>query len=485
MIAGISGGVRNATVALAAGGRLVGVCSQERATRARGAGVNASGMPDEALDLLLHRLGHSRDEITRYVVARDHHFGHACTAYYTSPFASAAIVVCDHDEPDVTVWTGEGASLRQVEWPWQGEGFARTFSRFSAALGFQTPDADPRAEALARLHPESTDPEVDRCLRRGPNGLVVDPGLYRYLESRIAADRNMGSPVRAALASALHRRLGTLFVELLGEVRERLGVERLCLGGNYFYHSSVNTRVKQSGLFADVFLPVDPGDTGLAVGVALEALGRAPSPASPFMGPSYSAEETKGVLDNCKLQYSWETEEGATQAAVSALQDGRLVAWFDGQMEWGPRALGARCILANPTAPYVLENLNHFLKRRESWRGYALSGLQDAVQAHFDGPPLAPFMECDYIPRDPSQFRHVLPSASAAVRVQTVTETGSLPRFRRLLDACGEASGLPFLVNTSFNGFHEPIVCSPRDAVRVFYGTGLDVLVINQFVLRK
>ncbi len=134
--------------------------------------------------------------------------------------------------------------------------------------------------------------------------------------------------------------------------------------------------------------------------------------------------------------------------------------------------------------PYVLENLNRFLKQREPWRGYALSGTAEAVAEHFDGPARAPYMECDFTPRDAQRFRHVLPTAGAAVRVQTVDASG-LPRFARLLEAAGAASGLPFLVNTSFNGFHEPIVCSPRDAVRVFYGSGLDLLVLNQFILRK
>ena len=153
-------------------------------------------------------------------------------------------------------------------------------------------------------------------------------------------------------------------------------------------------------------------------------------------------------------------------------------------MEWGPRALGGRSILASPTAPFVLENLNRFLKRREPWRGYALSGLEAAVAEHFDGPARAPFMECDYRPKPGHPFAHVLPSPAADIRVQTVGAEAPW-RFRRLLEAMGEATGLPFLVNTSFNGFHEPIVCSPRDAVRVFYGTGVDLMVIDQFVLRK
>jgi carbamoyltransferase len=169
---------------------------------------------------------------------------------------------------------------------------------------------------------------------------------------------------------------------------------------------------------------------------------------------------------------------------VDALGRGRLVGWFDGAMESGPRALGARCILASPFSPYVLENLNRFLKHRQPWRGYALSGLDSDVHTHFDGPPDSPFMECDFVPRNRERLRHVLPQPGAAVRVQTVGAQAP-PAFRELLRLFGQASGTPILVNTSFNGFSEPIVCTPRDAVRVFYGTGLDMLVINGFVLTK
>jgi carbamoyltransferase len=285
-------------------------------------------------------------------------------------------------------------------------------------------------------------------------------------------------------AAALLARLGDVLVAFLGEVRRRTGQERLCLGGSLFRQSSMTTRARLAGVFDDVFVPVDPGDAGLAVGAALHGLGARPALASPFLGPSYGAEPIKEVLDNCKLHYAWEAEERGVQAAVAALMDGRMVGWFDGAMEWGPRALGARSILASPFSPYVLENLNRFLKHREPWRGYSLSGLASHVPAHFEGPDRAPYMECDYRPRDPERFRHVLPSPGATLRLQTV-DHGAPPRFRRVLEAFGEASGLPFLVNTSFNGFHEPIVCGPRDAVRVFYGSGIDVLVTPPFVLRK
>ncbi len=498
LIAGIGGGRRSGAAAVVDAGRLVGVCSQERVNRVRGAGVGANGLADEALDQILRAIGRPRGAVDHYVavagdgpapgpgVARvDHHLAHACTAYLTSPFASSVVVVCDHEGPEVSVWMGDGAAVRPVSWPWHGPGFVSVFSRCSAALGFTFPAADQRTEALARLQPDHRDSEIDRLIGRDVAGLVVDPDLERLIAARLARLGPVGGPGHAALAAALQGRLADLLVEFLGELREQLDVPRLCLGGSLFYHSSMNTRVKQAGMFDAVFVPVDPGDSGLAVGAALQAAGRPPSQISPFLGPAFSSEETKQVLDNCKLQYEWESDEDAAMVAVRALRDGRLVGWFDGGMEWGPRALGARCILANPTAPYVLDNLNRFLKRRDPWRGYALSGLAESVAEHFDGPDAAPFMECDYRPRDAVRFREALPSPGAAVRVHTVAADSALPKFRRLLEAFGETAGLPFLINTSFNGFHEPIVCSPRDAVRVFYGTGLDVLVINQFVLRK
>jgi carbamoyltransferase len=497
-VVGVTNGMRNGAAAVGLAGALAGVCSQERVTRTRGAGSNATGLPDQALDLLLSRQGLKRSDVSRWVMAGspggispiaecellDHHFAHACSAYLTSPFDSATIVISDRDAPGVSVWAGRSGSVTRLDVPWHGEGFAEVFSRLARAIGFQADAADQRFEALARLQPDGRQARVDALMTFEADHLVVNPGLEARVEEWLAGERSPEHPARAALAAALQARLGELFLEWLRRIRGKADAGQLCIGGSFFYHSSLNTLVKRAGVFDQVFVPVDPGDSGLAAGVALHALGGGPKAVSPFLGPSYTPEEIKEVLDNCKLQYTWETYDTAIAAAVEALRHGRLVGWFDGGMEWGPRALGARCILANPAAPYVLENLNRFLKHRESWRGYALSGLADAVVEHFEGPDRAPYMECDYRPRDRAVFRNALPSPDAAVRVHTVSNDAPA-RFTRLLDAVGAATGLPLVINTSFNGFHEPIVCSPRDAVRVFYGTGLDLLVIDQFVLRK
>jgi carbamoyltransferase len=496
LTAGVAGQSRYGSIALSSGHRVLGACEQQRVTRVRAAGCNQTGLPDEALDTMLERLGYTRSDVARYATADgdrhtldgktvdrlDHHMAHACASYLSSPFDSATIVVCDQESPKVSVWTGNGADVKPFEWTWDGPGFADIYSACAAVFGFGGNGGAQRLDALARLRPDHRDERVTALFSADESSLRVESGWEGRLEALVRASGRI--PACAGLAAAVQSRIGELFTDWLAAVRRRTGAERLCLGGSFFYHSSVNTLARQSGLFADVFVPVDPGNPGLALGAAMHTSGSDPQALSPFLGPAYTATEIKATLDNCKLQYDWHSHESVVEIAVRALQKGTLVAWYEGAMEWGPRALGARSILASPFSPYVLENLNGFLKHREPWRGYALSALAHTVGTCFDGPGRAPFMECDYRPRDGKIFRDVLPTAEATIRVQSVDDQAP-PRFRRLLEAFGAATGYPCLVNTSFNGFHEPIVCSPRDAVRVFYGSGIDMLVLDQFILTK
>lgn len=499
LVAGLAGVSSHACVALAAVPKRVGVCEQQRVTRIRGAGSNASGLPDEALDLLLDRFGCTRADVDCYATAEagrdvidgrrverlDHHLAHASTAYLTSSFSSATIVVCDQESPKVSVWKGRGGRITQVDWRWEGIGFTDLYAACTPLLGFTAGAGEQRMEALARLKPDHRDGRFDGVFRGDGHSLVALAGWQAIVEESVIHAKAQGGVIaQAEIASALQSRIGQLFLEFLQLVARETDDEHLCLGGSLFYHSSINTIAKQAGLFTDVFVPVDPGNPGLAVGTALHANQSEPQSLSPFLGPSYDSMEIKATLDNCKLRYDWKSDDEVIDTAVAALRRGTLVGWFEGPMEWGPRALGARSILANPFSPYVLENLNSFLKRREPWRGYALSAIDSAIPTHFDGPAQAPFMECDYRPRDAARFRHVLPAGSGALRVHGV-DRRSPPRFRRLLEVFEASTGIPCIVNTSFNGFHEPMVCSPRDAVRVFYGSGVDLLALDQFVLSK
>lgn len=497
---GLAGAASQACAALCTGEAMLGACPQERVTRVRGSGFNPSGLPDEVVDELLRQSGHERHDITACAVAEPappvrltpaavqlgHHFAHACAAFLTSPFSDALIVVADDEPPYVSLWHGDAVAVTQVDCPWEGIGLAELYSSAAHALGFESGAKEQRLEALGRLHPGHIDDRVAALIGYEQRRLVLAPQWQASIREWANADHTpTGQTVDARIAAALQTRIGDILVEFLKELRSTPGCpSRLCLGGSLFYNSYLNSRAATSNLFDEVFVPINPGNAGLAVGAALHASGGTRRAVSPFLGPSYSSEEIKSTLDNCKVSYSWMSEGDLIAVAVDALKSGRLVAWFDGAMEWGPRALGHRSILADPAAPFVLENLNRFLKHRPPWRGYALSGLESAVPEFFDGPPSSPFMECDFTPKDPDRWRHFLPAAGAGVRIHTVGSDAP-PRFAALLRAFEQAGGVPFLANTSFNGFGEPIVCSPRDAVRVFYSTGLDVLVLGQFLLVK
>jgi carbamoyltransferase len=491
--AGLAGVTRNGCVTLCTDQRIVGICEQERITRVRAAGFNQSGLPDEALDELLRRAGYKRGDVSAYGIVEPgvsirgiepvrlgHHFAHACSAFLPSPFESATVVVCDHEAPQVSVWAGSQNTIRQIDVGWKGTGFAALLSECAEALGFSSIGREQRMEALARLDPGRRDARAAQLFSFDGEGLDVEPGW------RVGIERWIGSAPseRAVAAAGLQSRIGEVLVEFLTSLRRSVRNGCLCVSGSLFHNSYLNSIVKRESGFDEVFVSVNPGTAGSSVGAALHAGGDIRLRVSPFLGPVYSSEDIKQTLDNCKLTYEWASDTEIMSMTVEALLKGRLVAWFDGPMEWGPRALGARSIVANPFAPYVLDNLNRFLKHRDPWRGYALSGLSPAVHEYFDGPRESPFMECDFVPKERDRFKHVLPTPTAAVRIQTVGSEAP-PRFRALLRAFGEATGVPIVVNTSFNGFREPIVCSPRDAVRVFFGSGLDLLVLDQFVISK
>ncbi len=500
-VVGLGGVKRNAAVSVAVDGQLAAVCEEGRVQRVRNVSMRAGGFPSAALAAALETAGRDGREPDAYVAAEPglegvcpfdletvpHHFAHAATAFLTSSFADAAIVVSDTGEdPGVSAWRGTGTTLSPVDMAWRGPGFAQLYSQVTEWLGFVPGRDEYAVEALARVGRQGGASRAAELLRYENGTIRVAESFADYVRD---ASRNPTPEGRGAVAFAVQSRLGELLVEYLADVRRATGATSLCVGGGLFFNTHLNTIVRQSGVFDDVFVPVNPGNSGMSAGCALagDLEARQPvrpaTPISPFMGPEYSNEAIKAVLDNCKLTYDFVEQSTAIARAVEALMRGELVGWFHGRLEWGTRALGNRSIFANPQAPYVLENLNRFLKDRKAYRAYGLAVCSENVPDLFTGPASSPYMECEFEVKDPERFAQVSPSNISHARVQIVGSDP--PALRGLLSAFGDASGLPVLVNTSFNSRHEPIVCSPRDAVRVFYGTGLDMLVIGNFVLRK
>jgi carbamoyltransferase len=418
----------------------------------------------------------------------DHHLAHAATAFLTSPFERATVIVCDTSaDRELSVWLGDGVRLQDVAWPWRGSAFATLCSECGQLLNRKRRAGDAHwLEVLAQLGTGEHVSQVTHLFRYADGTFHIDPEWVRVADDMVTSEQRVrDEPIETA--SALQRRIGELFLEFVADVRRSADVDALCLGGGLFYNTYLNTIVRSAGIFGDVHVPINPGNAGLAVGASLLVSLESSAPrrldgVSPFLGPEYDSEAIKATLDGCKLSYEYVTETQAVDSAAAALRRGQLVAWFQGRMEWGHRALGHRSILADPQSPYVLDNLNHFLRKRNRWRSFGVAVREEKVADLFCGPAASRYMEYEYRLRD-DRLRHVVPVGASTLRVQTVTpDTGPL---WTLLKRMEEAGGTGALVNTSFNAFQEPIVCSPRDAVRVFYGTGLDMLVIGRFILRK
>jgi carbamoyltransferase len=501
VILGVAGASRNAALALCREGRVLGVCEHERITRTRRAPLRQGHLPKETLDTVL-ALGSCREsEIRTYAIAEesirlppecpveviDHHHAHAATAFYTSPFSDATILICDRrGTPELTIWRGDGSSIRREPFYWQGPGLATLYSRFAAAIGMRADGDEHRLEALARIGERSLDGTIP-AIRYDADRLDV-PVQFQAAVAEALTDGGGTPGRRANLAYQLQQLAGSLLLQIAASIRQQFGGSNLCLGGGLFYNSYFTTLLSDSALYADVFVPANPGNAGVAAGAALTvAAAESPldrrEPLSPFLGPEFTPQQIKATLDNCKLSYDYLHDGQVIERTATALAKGQLVGWFQGRMEWGVRALGNRSILASPVAPYVLENLNVFLKQREPHRTYSVAICQPDLPRFFKGPPKSQFMEYEYEVLDRDLLRTLLPSNATRLRVQTVDKSAGT--FYELIRAFGDLTGVPMIVNTSFNGFNEPIVCSPRDAVRVFYGTGLDIAVLDALVLEK
>jgi carbamoyltransferase len=266
----------------------------------------------------------------------------------------------------------------------------------------------------------------------------------------------------------------------------------LCLAGGLGLNALLVSALETRSEYEKVFVQPAAGNAGTALGAVLEAWHgtyhqeRRVAFDTLCLGPSYTAAEIKQVVENCKLSFRYLlTTEELIDLAVAQLSDNKIVAWMQGRMEFGPRALGNRSILASPLDPYSTENLNIFIKHREPFRKFAASVPAERSGEFFEVGANARYLST--VGRVKPEYREKFAAAVLAddlVRVHTVDKEQN-PLYWRLLQAAGKATGLPVLYNTSFNLFGEPLVCTPRDAVRSFYSSGIDAMFVGNFFLQK
>ncbi len=448
----------------------------------------------------------------RPILGFDHALCHAASAFYASPFERALILTLDEtgDGRCGLVATGEGTQIRELHSIRFPNSLAWVYSQVTGLLGFRRRSDEHKTqwlgltgepvfkdfflEILRRGNGKVSWPHVNaRFFRRGFVGeIAFSDEFYRRLGIPKPAGALVDETLCANLAASVQQACSTVVNELIDGLRQQTGAKYLCLAGGLFLNPLIVAAVEKNTGFEEVFVQPAAGNEGTALGaawLAYHTVHKKPRSA-PLerldWGPSYSNEEVKKVLDNCKISYRLiDTEDRKIEAALTLLNAGKIVGWFQGAAEFGPRALGNRSLFASPWAAYVKENLNDFVKHRESFRAFALCVRQEDCSRYFDCSPAGRFMATMGVVRPECRDLlegFVLPGG--LVRLHVVDRAAN-PLLSRMLQRFGESAPAPLLVNTSFNLFGEPLVITPRDAVRSYFCSGTDALIAGNFVLSK
>jgi carbamoyltransferase len=421
----------------------------------------------------------------------EHHMAHAASTYYVSGFGQAAVLTMDgRGESASTMFAlGHGVRLEKLNEVSLPHSLGLLYERVTSHLGFLHSSDEYKVMALASYGSNALVPRFQKMVE------VLEDGRYEIdwndLTSQFGPARGPAEPVQQwhfDLAHALQRTLEVSVLDIVCKFHAQTGVDSLCLAGGVALNCVMNGRLRDEGPFRRIFVQPAAGDAGTALGAAYVADARERQEASPYamthayLGPGYAEAEIRAVLDGAHLTYDRPAD--IAEATADLLAQDRIVGWYQGRMEFGPRALGARSILAAPSDPNMKDRLNA-IKQREEFRPVAPAVMEEHLEEYFETSQPDPFML--FVARvrpgrkgDIPAVRHV----DGTARVQSVSRE-SAPLFHHLIDCFRRRSGVPVVINTSLNTRGEPIVCTPEDALACYFTTALDALAIGPYLLRK
>ena len=466
----------------------------------------------------------------------EHHESHAASAFFPSPFDEAAILTLDGVGEWATASFGTGRGNRielthELRFP---HSLGLLYSAFTYFTGFKVNSGEYKLMGLAPYgEPRFADVIMEKLIDLKEDGSFrMDMSYFNYCQGLTMTSprfdelfegppRKAESPVTARemdIAASIQRVTEEIMLRIARHVHARTGMKRLCLAGGVALNCVGNGRILREGPFEEVWIQPAAGDAGGALGVALfiwhqlldnpRQVAGTDVQSGSLLGPRYEAAEIRAYLDSVGAVYhEYQTDAELCDRVAGLMADERVVGWFQGRMEFGPRALGARSIIGDPRSQNMQSTMNLKIKFRESFRPFAPSVLRERVDEFFQ---MRPGEDSPYMllvaPVQESQRRHVngtetslsgidklkvsrstIPAVTHvdySVRVQTV-DTSRHNRYYDLIRAFERKTGCPVIINTSFNVRGEPIVCRPAEAYRCFLATNMDALVLERFVLLR
>jgi carbamoyltransferase len=434
-----------------------------------------------------------------------HHLAHAASAFYSSGYEEAGVLTVDgFGERSSSIFAiGSADGLRQMEETMLPASLGVLYMMMTAYLGFRPLDGEYKVMGLASYgNPKTYAKQFEGLLDRTDDGTCRTTALLRddfgdHIKSLLGPARAYTDPVTQRemdIASALQAQLEDAMFCRLEYLKRRYGIERICLAGGVALNVVMTGKVARSGMFKQTYVFPASGDDGASVGAAQyvhhQVFGHRASRTpilSMSLGPAYAKDAVMRALEGYANKVDFRRVDRIEDAVADALAAGKIVGWFSGRMEFGPRALGNRSILADPRAAEMREVVNQRVKLREEFRPFAPAALAESADDFYDmrGVGRSDFMEF-VVPATPlgrAKTKAVVHFDGSA-RIQTV-DRGTNEPFWKVIEAFGRRTGVPVVLNTSFNVRGEPIVCTPQDAIRCFLSTDIDLLAIENFVVSK
>ncbi len=430
-----------------------------------------------------------------------HHLAHAASAYFPSGFDRAAILTIDGigEVAGSTLAKAAGQRIQTVETIDYPHSLGFLWEVMSGYLGFSNYDASKLMGLAAYGNPEVFRRQFQTLLRVGKEDYAVDGDVIGFQLAKFDRLETLFGPARwpdseilpehADIAAALQAATNAAVLALVRRVKRKVPSDKLCLAGGVALNCVTNEVVRQSGDFSEIFIPSAPHDAGTAIGAALVvhcAKQRTPprrSISTPYLGPEFNRREILAAVKSAGL--TPRRSKAPAREAADMIADGKIVAWFQGRMEFGPRALGNRSLLADPRRPDMRHILNQKVKHREDFRPFAPSVMAEHADEWFEMGAhstsyefmlFAPAVRTGRRARIPAVVHH-----DGSARVQLVSRQSN-PRFHELISCFFARTGVPIVINTSFND-SEPIVCTPTDAIVTFRKSGIDALFMDDMCL--
>jgi carbamoyltransferase len=430
----------------------------------------------------------------------NHHYSHAVSACVFSGMDEASVLVVDGRGAfnSTTIWHWKEGKIKLLKSYRVPNSIGFLYARFTQYLGFQPFEDEWKVMGLAPYGKPGVD--LSPFIRIEEDGYWVNSAalLGKHYEDLSEIEKLYG-PKREPEEEITQRHKDIAYA--LQEVTERVmlflvkqavsltGSKNLCLAGGVALNCKANGLILRSGLIENIFVQPASGDDGSALGAAFACLGEIKGKLPlfkmehPYFGMEFGEDEIERILKTYKLPYK--KSDNPAKEAAKFLAEGKIVGWFQGKWEFGPRALGNRSILADPRDPSMKDKVNKAVKFREEWRPFAPSVLEEYAEDYFDTCSSSPFMILTFWVKP--EKRAVIPAVThidGTARVHTVNKNVN-PLYWQLIEEFRRLTGVPVVLNTSFNLKGEPIVGSPFDAIRTFYTSGLDVLIMGPFVLEK